>query len=71
MILKKVPKIIKKKTAILVGTDKEKIISITKKFLNDDKYYKSYVKKDNPYGDGNASSRIVNEILDKFFTWKH
>ena len=57
------PEGIKKKTAILVGTDKEKIISITKKFLNDDKYYKSYVKKDNPYGDGKASKKIIDFLI--------
>ncbi|RPG19026.1 MAG: UDP-N-acetylglucosamine 2-epimerase (non-hydrolyzing) [Pelagibacteraceae bacterium TMED124] len=57
------PEGIEKNTAILVGTDKDKIISTTKKFLYDENFYKSYIQKENPYGDGKASEKIINFII--------
>tara|TARA_B100000427_G_scaffold269368_1_gene235658 strand:+ start:3602 stop:4813 length:1212 start_codon:yes stop_codon:yes gene_type:complete len=53
------PEGIKKGTAILVGTDKDKIVFHTKELLEKEKLYKKFSSANNPYGDGNASKRIV------------
>ena len=53
-------------TVILVGTDKERIVSKTLELLNDDIYYKKMSELHNPYGDGKASERIVNFIKLKY-----
>lgn len=45
-------------TAILVGSDKEKIKSETIKLLTDDLYYLKISKANNPYGDGTTSKKI-------------
>lgn len=50
-------------TVVLVGADPNKIKSYTEKMLLDHDYYKAMSNKTNPYGDGNASRMIVNEIL--------
>lgn len=49
-------------TAVLVGSDKEKIISETLKLIEDDAYYLSIATASNPYGDGSTSEQI-KEIL--------
>lgn len=46
--------------ATLVGTDRSKICTEAKKYLNSD-YNFSNIK--NPYGNGNAALKIVNELL--------
>lgn len=51
-------------TAKLVGTDKLKIISETEKLLNEPLTYREMAQKNNPYGDGTTSKKIV-EILKK------
>jgi len=51
-------------TVILVGTDKEKIISKTSRLLTDQNFYDNMSKTHNPYGDGKASDRIVKFIID-------
>ena len=52
-------------TAILVGTNQEKIINQTKMLLNDKNLYNSISKAINPYGDGKSSKKIINYIRDK------
>ena len=47
-------------TAKIVGTDKEKIIRETLELLNDKSVYDKMAKTVNPYGDGNASKRIIH-----------
>jgi UDP-N-acetylglucosamine 2-epimerase (non-hydrolysing) len=49
-----------------VGTNKNKIIESATELLRDDKAYNKIANTVNPYGDGKASSRIVNQILYKF-----
>jgi UDP-N-acetylglucosamine 2-epimerase (non-hydrolysing) len=49
-------------TAKIVGTDKEKIIRETLELLNDKSVYDKMAKTVNPYGDGNASKRIIHII---------
>ncbi|MDG1713050.1 MAG: UDP-N-acetylglucosamine 2-epimerase, partial [Woeseiaceae bacterium] len=46
-------------TVILVGTDKEKIIREALDLLNNKNRFDDMSKLHNPYGDGNASERIV------------
>ena len=50
-------------TLKLVGTDENIIYEEAKKLLIDKEAYDSMSKASNPYGDGHASERIVNEII--------
>ncbi|EJI85783.1 UDP-N-acetylglucosamine 2-epimerase [Alishewanella aestuarii B11] len=49
-------------TVKLVGTDKAKIVSEVTKLLTDSSYYESMSFAHNPYGDGNACSRILASL---------
>ena len=52
----------------MVGSSKIKIIKESVKLLENKKYYNLFSKKNNPYGDGNSSTKIVkfiNKILSK------
>lgn len=53
-------------TLKLVGTDEDAIYEQTKKLLSDDKEYEKMSKASNPYGDGHASERIVDAIIERF-----
>ncbi len=53
-------------TLKLVGTDEEIIYMETKTLLTNSHIYESMSKASNPYGDGEASKRIVNAIIGKF-----
>ncbi len=55
---------IKAGTALLVGTDKDKIISKITQLLDDERIYERMSKAINPYGDGKASKKIVRIIKD-------
>lgn len=50
-------------TAILVGSNKEKIVAETSMLLTDDSYYSKISKAINPYGDGTTSEKIKKIIL--------
>ena len=50
-------------TAILVGSNKEKIVAETSMLLTDDSYYSKISKAINPYGDGTTSEKIKEIIL--------
>ncbi len=49
-------------TAKIVGTDKDRIVKETVRLLTDRAGYEEMAKAVNPYGDGNASKRIVDII---------
>ena len=53
-------------TLKLVGTNEENIYNEAKKLLVDKEVYTQMSKASNPYGDGNASKRIVDAIIAKF-----
>lgn len=53
-------------TLKLVGTDSETIYKETMRLLTDSKEYDRMSKASNPYGDGHASERIAQAIIDKF-----
>ncbi|MER8993465.1 UDP-N-acetylglucosamine 2-epimerase (non-hydrolyzing) [Mesorhizobium sp. M0184] len=50
-------------TARLVGTDVEKILFNANRLLDDRAAYLGMAERHNPYGDGRASNRIVEELL--------
>ena len=53
-------------TLKLVGTDENVIYAETKKLLTDKSEYDKMSKASNPYGDGKASQRIVDEIIKRY-----
>ena len=53
-------------TLKVIGTQVgETIYNETKKLLTDKKEYEKMSKASNPYGDGHASEKIVDAILEK------
>jgi UDP-N-acetylglucosamine 2-epimerase (non-hydrolysing) len=56
---------IKAGTALLVGTNKEKIINETNKILINSDQYERMSKAVNPYGDGKTSKKIVDILAKK------
>ena len=53
-------------TLKLTGTDEKVIYYETKKLLTDKDAYNAMSHASNPYGDGHASERIVDAIIEKF-----
>ena len=53
-------------TLKLVGTNEEKIYAETKKLLTNKNEYEKMSMASNPYGDGKASKRIVDAIIEKY-----
>ena len=60
------PEAVKAGTVKKVGTNKSKIEDIASKLLKDNKMYDEIASTVNPYGDGKASRRIVDQILYEF-----
>jgi UDP-N-acetylglucosamine 2-epimerase (non-hydrolysing) len=60
------PEAIAAGTAKLVGTSRERIVTEASRLLTDKNAYRQMSRKSNPYGDGKAAKRIVDEILKKF-----
>lgn len=60
------PEAVEAGTVKLVGIDKELICDKCNKLLRCGEEYKTMSKAINPYGDGNASKRIVDAILKHF-----
>ena len=52
-------------TLKLAGTDEEVIYQMTKELLTNKEEYERMSKASNPYGDGKASIRIVDAIIEK------
>lgn len=59
------PEAINAGIAELVGTDSERIFSSVSRLILDKEYYKKMSSEQNPFGDGKASERIVNFLLNK------
>ncbi|WP_020619473.1 non-hydrolyzing UDP-N-acetylglucosamine 2-epimerase [Paenibacillus daejeonensis] len=53
-------------TLRLVGTDEEEVYASARELLTDDEAYATMSQAANPYGDGQASERIVQAILHHF-----
>lgn len=58
------PEAVEAGTVKVVGVNKEDIIANAKKLLDDSVEYEKMAKAVNPYGDGHASERIVEHILE-------
>lgn len=56
------PEAITAGTAKLVGTDAESIYSSTMELLSDTEQYTQMISAKNPFGDGNASEKIIQVI---------
>jgi len=54
-------------TAVLVGSDREKIVAQTLRLLNDANYYAQIATAQNPYGDGSTSLQVKNIIANAAF----
>jgi UDP-N-acetylglucosamine 2-epimerase (non-hydrolysing) len=50
-------------TAVLVGSDKKRIVDETLKLINDKNYYDAIAMASNPYGDGTAAMQIKQIML--------
>lgn len=53
-------------TVKIAGVDEEVIYNMAKELICDEKAYSKMAKAVNPYGDGLASERIVNAIIEKY-----
>lgn len=56
------PEAVETGTVLLVGTDVEKIVGAAEDLLQNTQRYEAMSKLNNPYGDGNASTKIVNYL---------
>jgi UDP-N-acetylglucosamine 2-epimerase (non-hydrolysing) len=59
------PEAVKAGTVRLVGTDTQKIVSEADQLLDDDAAWQAMSHAHNPYGDGLASRRIVDALVDR------
>lgn len=50
----------------LVGSSSENIINETLRIINNDSVYALMIKSDNPFGDGNASNKILDLIISNY-----
>jgi UDP-N-acetylglucosamine 2-epimerase (non-hydrolysing) len=60
------PEAVEAGTVKIVGTDKDNIFNEANRLITDKQYYSGMANAVNPYGDGNASIRIVDAILYYF-----
>jgi len=60
------PEAIKAGTVCLAGTDRQNIITLANKLLDNNDEYNKMARAVNPYGDGKASERIVKALLCEF-----
>ena len=60
------PEAVKAGTVKICGVDENDIYNYASELLTDIDEYNKMARAANPYGDGNASERIVNAILYKF-----
>ena len=52
-------------TVVLVGTDKNKIVNTIDSLLSNEERYREMSLAHNPYGDGTASDKIIQKIIDR------
>ncbi len=57
------PEVVEAGCGILVGTDKAKIIKAFSQLMDDSVYYQQHAEVENPFGDGHASERILEQIV--------
>jgi UDP-N-acetylglucosamine 2-epimerase len=59
------PEAIAAGTALLTGTDPDRIVEAVSSLLDDSACYKRMTSQPNPYGDGHAAERIVQFLLSR------
>ncbi len=59
------PEAVESGAAILVGTDRQKIVREASRLLEDPEHYSSMIIQESPFGDGHASKRIV-DLIESF-----
>ena len=57
------PEAVEAGTVRLVGTDADKLVQEAERLLDDTAHYETMSRAHNPYGDGNAATRIVTALL--------
>jgi len=57
------PEAVEAGTVRLVGTDANKLVQEAERLLDDTAHYETMSRAHNPYGDGNAATRIVTALL--------
>lgn len=60
------PEAVEAGTVLMGGIEKENIVKYVDKLILDSEFYKKIARTANPYGDGNASERIVDAIVSRF-----
>ncbi|MCF7875569.1 UDP-N-acetylglucosamine 2-epimerase (non-hydrolyzing) [Candidatus Bipolaricaulota bacterium] len=60
------PEAIEAGTAIIVGTDTERIVREANKLLTDEELYEKFASRVNPFGEGDAAKKIAEGILNYF-----
>ena len=60
------PEALEAGTALLVGTDVEKIVATCTNLMNDTSAYAAMSRAVNPFGDGHAAERIVAALESVF-----
>ena len=60
------PEAVKAGTVKLAGVDRNVIVEMAKDLLDNEESYKKMAHAANPYGDGNASERIIKAILYRY-----
>ena len=60
------PEAVEAGTVKLIGTDKENIIKNVSELIDNKNKYNEMAFAHNPYGDGNASKKIIEGIIDTF-----
>jgi UDP-N-acetylglucosamine 2-epimerase (non-hydrolysing) len=56
------PEAIESGAAILVGTDRQRIVAEASRLIEDSAHYSSMIIEESPFGDGHASERIVDAV---------
>ena len=57
------PEALEAGSALLVGTDKDRIVSETRRLMDDPKAHAAMATAVNPFGDGQAAERVVEALL--------
>ncbi|NGT64006.1 UDP-N-acetylglucosamine 2-epimerase (non-hydrolyzing) [Clostridium perfringens] len=60
------PEAVEAGTVRLAGVDKENIVNIANKLINNQESYKSMAQATNPYGNGKACLKIIDIIAERF-----
>jgi len=60
------PEAVEAGTVKIAGVDRENIFNLSLELINNEESYKAMAQSTNPYGDGNACLRILDNLYNKF-----